>query len=88
MQIGYRTMVLVSARLPALCASACASSMSRVVVVTTPAERLTCKSKPAVPTEINDGSTADYIIALADAGQDCRLAVSWSAEWTARVGKR
>nr|WP_314471027.1 hypothetical protein [uncultured Sphingomonas sp.] len=57
-------------------------------MVTPPAERLTCKPEPTVPAEITDRSTADYIISLAGAGQDCRSAVGWLADWAARVGER
>lgn len=88
MQLAKRTMVLVSALLLPACLSACASSKPRVVVVTPPAERLTCKAEPAVPADITDRSTADYIISLADAGQDCRSAVGWLADWAARAGDR
>ncbi len=85
MRLGKRTLVLASALLLPACLSACASSKPRVVVITPPAERLTCKAEPAVPVEITDRSTADYIVKLAGAGQDCRSAVGWLADWAARA---
>lgn len=88
MQLAKRTMELASALLPALCLGACASSKPRVVVVTPPAERLTCKPEPSVPPAITDRSTADYLIALADAGQSCRSAFAWLRSWADHIEER
>ena len=88
MRLAKRTMALVSALLLPPCLSACASNKPRVVVMVPPAERLTCAPEPAVPAVISDRSTADYIVSLAGAGQDCRSAVGWLRDWAARVGER
>lgn len=81
MQLAKQTPVLPSALLLPACLSACASSKQRDNVLTSLAERLTCKAEPAVPAEITDRSTADAIISLADARQDCRSALGRLADW-------
>lgn len=67
-----------------LCSSGCARN-SRLVVATPPASRLTCAPEPLVPATLTDATTADYIVRLAAAGQDCRSSLAWLRDWTATL---
>ena len=52
----------------------CASGLTPVVVpLTVPPSLLTCSAEPAPPAgRFTDTDVADYMLALSDAGQDCR----------------
>lgn len=53
-----------------------------------PAEKLTCEPEPAVPAVVTDRTTAEYIVALAGAGQSCRSALGFVREWAGRMGEK
>lgn len=65
------------AMLSALCLTACGSGpapLPRVEVqrLTVPPALLSCQPQPDPPTMVDDRALALYILALADAGDDCR----------------
>jgi hypothetical protein len=52
----------------------CANGLTPVVVpLAVPPSLLTCAAEPAPPGgQFTDADLADYVLALSDAGQDCR----------------
>lgn len=75
--------------LSSLFLSACGDSRPRVAakIPVPPAYRLTCKAEPRVPADTTDATTAAFIVALADAGADCRSAVAWLKDWSDSLNK-
>lgn len=69
--------IALIAMLSALCLTACGSGpppLPRVEVqrLTVPAMLLSCQPQPVPPMTADDRQLALYILALADAGDDCR----------------
>jgi hypothetical protein len=66
--------------IPLLLLAGCAAPapVTKIVTVTPtmPAGLLTCAPAPDVPTPVNQAVVANYIVALWQAGQDCRAHVA------------
>lgn len=70
-----RPVRLLPALLSGLLLASCANAPNRIVdrTLPLPAELLTCAPAPAVPgPDADDRAAAVFIVAVADAGEDCR----------------